>query len=147
MTCDNSVASTSYACAYRSSCRCSSRCSCLSSSYLVFVSQSEDCSVVGKCNFPVHVRGSCDLKTVPAYGCLASWVYSLRCTPARNTASLLLHPPQPIVRLVPAGLTARRPTDPKLATRSVRRIQCGRTQAPGCSDCSPRGTRQQCFPE
>jgi len=41
-----------------------------------------------------------------------------------NCTSPLLHPPQPLPRIVPAGLLDRRPVGPKLSTRPTRRIQC-----------------------
>ena len=88
MTSCSSVASTSYACAYRSSCcRCSS-CRCLSSSYLV--SPLVSLKIVrwweGR-QLPRTRRGSC-LKTVPAYGFRSQAGFTLFGAPQPETQRL-----------------------------------------------------------
>ena len=70
---------------------------------------SEDCLVVGKRNFPIHVRGSWHLKTVSAYGSHARLVYSLRCT---QPGELHVSAPAPA-----SAVTANRPCwTPRQAT-------------------------------
>ena len=139
MTSCSSVASTSYACAYRSSCRCCSRCCRLSSSYLF-------CPLVslkivrwweGR-QLPRTRRGSC-LKTVPAYGFRSQAGFTLQGTPQpdyRESAP------------VPASADSRcnRPSVPEVVNTTQMMAYSARTmQAPDCYDCCPQALRRRGF--